>query len=58
MSAAQSGPDDLDKYLAAYVYGSEESYQAAVGAERLAALAPWSAIHRRLAGAIDELDHR
>lgn len=42
VSAAQSGPDDLDKYLATYVYGSEESYQAAIGAERLAALAGWS----------------
>ena len=42
VSAAQSGPDDLDKYLATYVYGSEESYQAAVGAERLTALAGWS----------------
>src|SRR5580693_866041 len=42
VTAAQSGPDDLDKYLATYVYGSEESYQAAVGAERLTALAGWS----------------
>ena len=42
VSAAQSGPDDLGKYLATYVYGSEESYLAAVGAERLAALTDWS----------------
>jgi len=42
VSAAQSGPDDLDKYLATYVYDSEESYRAAIGAERLAALADWS----------------
>jgi len=42
VAASQSGPDDLAKYLATYVNGSEESYQAAVGAERLAALAGWS----------------
>jgi glutaconate CoA-transferase, subunit A len=42
VSAAQSGPDDLAKYLATYVNGSEESYQEAVGAERLAALSAWS----------------
>jgi glutaconate CoA-transferase subunit A len=42
VSAAQSGPDDLGKYLTTYVYGSEESYRAAVGAERLAALTAWS----------------
>ena len=41
-SAAQSGPDGLEKYLATYVNGSEESYQAAVGASRLAALTTWS----------------
>jgi len=42
VSAAQSGPDGLEKYLATYVNGSEESYQAAVGASRLAALTNWS----------------
>src|SRR6185437_6074882 len=42
VSAAQSGTADLDKYLAAYVNGSEESYRAAVGPGRLAALAAWS----------------
>ena len=42
VAAAQGGPDDLDKYLATYVYGGEESYQAAIGPERLAALAGWS----------------
>jgi glutaconate CoA-transferase subunit A len=41
-SAAQSGQADLDKYLATYVDGSEESYRAAVGADRLAALTTWS----------------
>lgn len=42
VSAAQSGPDDLDKYLGVYLGGSEQDYRAAVGAERLAALATWS----------------
>jgi hypothetical protein len=42
VAAAQGGPDDLDKYLATYVYGGEESYRAAIGPERLAALAGWS----------------
>ena len=42
VSAAQSGPADLDKYLATYVNGSEESYRAAVGPDRLAALTTWS----------------
>ena len=42
VSAAQSGADGLEKYLATYVNGSEESYQAAVGASRLAALTTWS----------------
>ena len=42
VSAVQSGPDGLEKYLATYVNGSEESYQAAVGAGRLAALTTWS----------------
>jgi glutaconate CoA-transferase, subunit A len=42
VAAAQSGPVDLGKYLATYVYGSEESYRAAIGAERLAALGDWS----------------
>lgn len=42
VAAAQSGPDDLGKYLAVYVYGSEESYRDAVGADRLGALTGWS----------------
>ena len=42
VSAAQSGPAGLDKYLATYVNGSEESYRAAVGPDRLAALTTWS----------------
>ena len=42
VSASQSGPADLDKYLATYVNGSEESYRAAVGPDRLAALTTWS----------------
>jgi len=42
VSAAQSGPDDLEKYLGVYLGGSEQDYRAAVGAERLAALATWS----------------
>ena len=43
VSAAQSGPAGLDKYLATYVHVGEESYREAVGADRLAALAGWSA---------------
>ncbi len=42
VSAAESGREDLEKYLAAYVQGSEEDYRDAVGAGRLAALAGWS----------------
>ena len=42
VSAAQTGPDDVEKYLATYVCGSEESYLTAVGAERLSTLADWS----------------
>jgi hypothetical protein len=42
VSAAQSGPDDVEKYLATYVGGSEEDYRLAIGGERLAALATWS----------------
>ena len=42
VSAVQSGPDGLEKYLATYVNGSEESYHAAVGGGRLAALTTWS----------------
>jgi glutaconate CoA-transferase subunit A len=41
VAAAAAGPEELERYLAAYVTGSEESYRAAVGAERLAALASW-----------------
>lgn len=42
LSAVQAGPADLDKYMASYVEGGEESYRAAVGADRLAALTTWS----------------
>jgi glutaconate CoA-transferase subunit A len=42
VSAAQSGPDGLEKSLATYVNGSEKSYRAAVGTGRLAALTTWS----------------
>jgi glutaconate CoA-transferase subunit A len=42
VSAAQSGPDDLEKYLGVYLGASEQDYRAAVGAERFAALATWS----------------
>jgi glutaconate CoA-transferase subunit A len=41
VSAAQSGPADLDKYLATYVHAGEAGYREAVGAARLAALARW-----------------
>jgi hypothetical protein len=41
-SAAQAGQADLDKYLAACLSGSGESYNAAVGADRLATLTTWS----------------
>jgi glutaconate CoA-transferase subunit A len=39
---AAADPGDLDKYLATYVNGSEETYREAVGADRLATLATWS----------------
>jgi glutaconate CoA-transferase, subunit A len=42
VSAAQSGPAGLDKYLATYVHGSEEGYRKAIGADRLATLTTWS----------------
>jgi glutaconate CoA-transferase subunit A len=44
VTAAQAGPDEAAKYLAAYVHGTgtEEGYREAVGAARLAALAAWS----------------
>ena len=42
VTAAQSGPEDLGKYLATYVQDSEESYRGAIGADRLARLAGWS----------------
>jgi glutaconate CoA-transferase subunit A len=42
VSAAESGPDGVEKYLAAYVNGSEEDYREAVGSGRLGALAGWS----------------
>ena len=42
VTAAQAGPGDLEKYLAAYVQDSEESYRDAIGADRLTQLAGWS----------------
>jgi glutaconate CoA-transferase subunit A len=42
LTAAQAGTGDLDKYVATYVQGGEESYRAAIGADRLGALAGWS----------------
>jgi glutaconate CoA-transferase subunit A len=42
VTAAQAGPGDLEKYLAAYVQDSEESYRGAIGAGRLTRLAGWS----------------
>jgi glutaconate CoA-transferase subunit A len=42
VSAAESGPDGVEKYLAAYVRGSEEDYREAVGAGRLEVLTGWS----------------
>jgi glutaconate CoA-transferase, subunit A len=42
LTAARSGTDDLKKYLATYVGGSEEGYRTAVGVDRLAALTTWS----------------
>ena len=42
VAAAQSGPDGVAKYLAAYVYGGEERYAELIGPDRRAALAAWS----------------
>lgn len=42
VSAAQSGPDGLEKYLGTYVGESEEDYRLAVGSDQLTALATWS----------------
>ena len=42
LSAAQGGLEDLGKYLATYVHGTEESYREAVGAAQLDALTTWS----------------
>ena len=42
LTAAQSGSDDLEKYLAAYVFCNEDHYRETVGADRLGALASWS----------------
>jgi glutaconate CoA-transferase subunit A len=42
LTAAQAGAGDLDKYVATYVQGSEESYREAIGPDRLGALAGWS----------------
>jgi glutaconate CoA-transferase subunit A len=42
VSAAESGRDGIEKYLATYVNGSEDDYREAVGAGRLAELGGWS----------------
>jgi glutaconate CoA-transferase subunit A len=42
LSAAQGGPEDLEKYLATYVQGTEDAYREAVGAARLDTLTIWS----------------
>ena len=42
VTASQSGPDGLEKYLTSYVGETEESYRAAVGEDRLAVLTTWS----------------
>jgi glutaconate CoA-transferase subunit A len=41
VTAAQSGASGVEKYLDTYVRGTEESYRAAVGADRLTRLAGW-----------------
>jgi glutaconate CoA-transferase subunit A len=51
VAAAQSGPVDFGKYLAAYVEAGEESYREAIGAARLSELTAWS----RSTGAWQEL---
>ena len=42
LTAAQAGPGDLEKYVATYIQGSEESYREAIGPGQLSALAGWS----------------
>jgi len=42
LTAAQAGPGDLEKYVATYIQGSEESYREAIGPGQLGALAGWS----------------
>jgi glutaconate CoA-transferase subunit A len=42
LSAVESGPGGLEKYLATYVQGSEEDYRDAIGPDRLDVLAGWS----------------
>jgi glutaconate CoA-transferase subunit A len=42
LSAAESGPGGLEKYLATYVQGSEQDYRDAIGPDPLAALSGWS----------------
>ena len=44
VTAAQAGPDEAGKYLAAWIHGTgtEDGYREAVGAARLAALTAWS----------------
>lgn len=42
LAASQAGTEDLDKYLAAHVGDSEETYRAAVGTGNLTALTGWS----------------
>jgi glutaconate CoA-transferase subunit A len=42
VTAAQSGPAGLEKYLETYVRGGEESYLELIGTDRLTELAGWS----------------
>lgn len=42
VTAAQSGPDGLEKYFHAYLSGSEDHYRELVGADRLTELTRWS----------------
>ncbi len=52
VSAAQSGPDDLDKYLATYVSGSEESYREADRRRASRRAGRLVGVHHRMAGAV------
>ncbi|MGD0068099.1 MAG: CoA-transferase [Streptosporangiaceae bacterium] len=42
LTAAQAGATDLEKYVATYIQGDEETYREAIGPGRLGALAGWS----------------